>query len=106
LRFQETSLFESLDLPAVKPGARLDNTTLSYIVGLQRALRERSSLDQAGSEEVRRANGAVHALLAETKGYLPHVEQAAAEALKASGHEGPVPFSSRNLLDLAAHLGF
>ncbi|MCO6502641.1 MAG: helix-turn-helix domain-containing protein [Acidimicrobiales bacterium] len=106
LRFQETSLFEDLDLPSVKPGAKLDNTTLSYIVGLQRALRERSGLDSAGSDDVRRANAAVHALLGETKGYLPHVEEAAAAALRAAGHEGPVPFSSRNLLDLAAHLGY
>ena len=105
LRFQDTSLFEALDLPAVKPGAKLDNTTLSYMVGLQREVRERSSLESAGSDEVRMANGAVHDLLRRANGYLPEIEGAAASALRAAGHEGPSPFSSRNLLDLAAHMG-
>jgi predicted transcriptional regulator len=48
----------------------------------------------------------VHRRLEETDGYLEEIEAEARTALAASGHEGDGPFSSRNLLDLAAHAGF
>jgi XRE family transcriptional regulator, fatty acid utilization regulator len=105
-RAQESALFESLDLPHVKPGARMDNETLTHLVGLHEALRLRSGLDTAGSEEVRRSNAAVHQLLEDAGGYLQPIEQAAAEALTKVGHAGNGPFSSRNLLDLVSRTGF
>ena len=106
LRSQETALFDGLDLPLVKPSARLDTQTLTHIVGLHDALRERSGLDTAGSEDVRRANGAVHHHVESRDGYLADVEQAARDALAACGYTGEGPFSSRNLLDLTAGAGF
>ncbi|MGB7860410.1 MAG: helix-turn-helix domain-containing protein, partial [Acidimicrobiia bacterium] len=106
LRSQQTALFDSLDLPTIKPTAKLDNQTLSHIVGLHDALRERSGLEAAGSEEVRRANGAVHHHLIDRNGYLSEVEEAARHALIASGYSGDGPFSSRNLLDLTTSAGF
>jgi predicted transcriptional regulator len=63
-------------------------------------------LTSAGSQEVRRANGEVSAWLASHDGYLEEVEQEAKRALDSSGYEGEGPFSSRNLLDLAARAGF
>jgi len=106
IRSQESSLFESLELPAVKPNAKMSTETLTHIVGLHDALRDKSGLDSAGSEDVRRANGAVHAYLADHDGYLESVEAVAREALAASGYAGEGPFSSRNLLDLVADSGF
>ncbi len=106
LRSQESALFDSLDLPAIKPSARLDNETLIHLVGLHEALRERSSLASAGSEEVRRANGQVTSWVAHQDGYLDEVEVEARHALETSGYAGEGPFSSRNLLDLAASAGF
>lgn len=106
LRSQETALFESLDLPTVKPTARLDTETLTHLVGLHEALRERSGLDTAGSDEVRQANAKVAAYLTESDGYLANVEAAAREALTASGYTGEGPFTSRNLIDLTSHAGF
>ncbi|MEA1904233.1 MAG: helix-turn-helix domain-containing protein [Actinomycetota bacterium] len=106
IQSQQTSLFESLGLPAVKPNARMDNETLAHIVGLHEALRQKSSLESAGSEEVRRANGAVARHLSESDGYLEELEWAAQDALKASGYTGEGPFSSRNLIDLSSHAGF
>ncbi len=106
LRSQETALFDSLDLPAIKPSAKLDNETLVHLVGLHDALRERSNLGSAGSEEVRRANGQVSVWIAGQDGYLEDVETEARRALDSSGYEGEGPFSSRNLLDLAARAGF
>ncbi len=106
IRHQDSALFEALDLPPVRPSAKLDNETLAHLVGLHEALRERSSLAAAGSEEVRRANGEVTAWLAAQDGYLEDVEEAARRALGTSGYEGDGPFSSRNLLDLASRAGF
>jgi predicted transcriptional regulator len=106
LRSQDTALFDSLDLPAVKPSAKLDNETLTHLVGLHDALRERSKLGSAGSNEVRRANGEVTAWLRHHDGYLPEVEAEARRALDSSGYPGEGPFSSRNLLDLTDRAGF
>jgi transcriptional regulator with XRE-family HTH domain len=106
LRSQDTALFDSLHLPMIKPNAKLDNETLTHLVGLHEALRERSNLGSAGSEEVRRANGEVTAWLSEHDGYLPGVEAEARRALESSGYPGEGPFSSRNLLDLTDRAGF
>lgn len=106
LRAQSTALFESLDLPAVKPSARMDNETLRHLVGLHDALRERSGLDTAGSEDVLRANAKVARRLTERDGYLASIEGLAKQALETSGYAGEGPVTSRNLLDLAAKAGF
>jgi transcriptional regulator with XRE-family HTH domain/predicted transcriptional regulator len=105
-RSQESALFQSLGIPAVKPSARVDSITLEHIVGLHEVIRERSGLGSAGSDEVRRANGELHAYLADRNGYLKDIEVAAHEALEASGYAGEGPFSSRNLIDLTASNGF
>lgn len=106
IRAQESSLFESLDIPSIKPSARVDNQTLAHIVGLHDAIREKSSLGSASSEDVRAANGAVHSHLMDRDGYLKEIEVAARDALVASGYSGEGPFSSRNLIDLTASTGF
>ncbi len=106
IRSQESSLFETLDIPAIKPSAKVDNQILAHIVGLHDAIRERSSLESAGSEEVRRANGSVQDYLMDNDGYLKEVEVAARDALESSGYAGDGPFSSRNLMDLTASIGF
>lgn len=106
MKAQDTSLFETLDIPRIKPSAKVDNQTLAHIVGLHEAIKERSSLESAGSEEVRRANGAVQSYLMENNGYLKEVEVAARDALESSGYVGEGPFSSRNLIDLTASIGF
>ncbi len=106
IRSQETALFESLDLPTVKPSAKLDTQTLEHLVGVHQALRDRSGLDQAGSEDVRRANARVAARLTSSDGYLTDIEETAQQALAASNYTGEGPFTSRNLIDLTAHAGF
>ena len=106
LKAQSTALFDSLGIPQVKPSARMDNQTLEHLVGLHQALREKSAIAAAGSEDVRRANGAVARRLSAADGYLEAVEESAGEALEASGYAGEGPFTSRNLIDLAGHSGF
>lgn len=106
IRAQESALFDSLDIPTIKPSAKVDTQTLAHIVGLHDAIRERSGLRAAGSDDVRAANGDVHTHLMENNGYFKEIEVAAREALDASGYTGEGPFSSRNLIDLTANTGF
>jgi len=105
IRAQESALFETFDIPTIKPSAKVDNQTLAHIVGLHDVIRAKSNLKSAGSEDVRKANGAVHTYLVENDGYLKEVEVAAREALESSGYAGEGPFSSRNLIDLTASIG-
>jgi transcriptional regulator with XRE-family HTH domain len=106
LRSQDTSLFESLDLPAIKPSAKLDNETLAHIVGLHETLQEKSGLGDASGEEIRRANGEVTRWITSYDGYLESIEEEAAKALATSGYVGEGPFNSRNLIDLTSRAGF
>lgn len=106
IRAQETPLFASLDLPPVRPSAKMDNETLAHLVGLHQALRERSGLGGAESKEVRRANASVASEVAARDGYLEHVEEVARQALKAANYSGDGPMASRNLFDLAASIGY
>lgn len=106
LRAQDSSFFESLDLPTIKPSAKLDNETLGHIVGLHEQLQKKSGLGSANSVEIKRANGIVTEWLTSLGGYLEPVEEEAAEALATSGYAGEGPFTSRNLIDLTSRAGF
>jgi transcriptional regulator with XRE-family HTH domain len=106
LRSQDTALFDKLDIPQIRPSARIDDAVLAHIIGLHEALQEKSGLGAASGEEVRQANGLVVDWITDADGYLAHIEDEAAQALATSGYTGEGPFSSRNLLDLAATAGF
>ena len=106
LKSQESSLFDSLDLPAIKPSAKLDNEILAHIVGLHETLQEKSGLGHASGEEIRRANGEVTEWITSNDGYLEHIEEEAGKALATSGYLGEGPFNSRNLIDLTSRAGF
>ena len=106
LRAQETQWFASTGLPTIKPSSKLDDSTLAQIVGLQEELRLRSTIDAAGTEQIREANGALSAKLSEADGYLADLEVVAKDALRQAGYSGTGPFTSRNLLDLTTSLGY
>ncbi|HEY5890812.1 MAG TPA: helix-turn-helix domain-containing protein [Acidimicrobiia bacterium] len=106
LRAQDSSLFERMDIPEIRPSAKLDDTVMAHIVGLHEALQERSELGSATGEEIRKANGLVTGWIAAAGGYLEDIEDEAARALATSGYVREGPFSSRNLIDLADSAGF
>ena len=106
LKSQESALFDALDLPPVRPSSRMDTETLTHLVGLHEALRQRSGLGTAGSEDVRRANGEVQRWLTEETDISREWSRSPARLLRPAGTQGEGPFSSRNLLDLAKRGGF
>jgi XRE family transcriptional regulator, fatty acid utilization regulator len=106
LRSQGTAMFGRLDIPEIRPSSKLDDKVMAHIVGLHEALQEKSELGAASSDEIRQANGTLVDRITECDGYLESIESEAAMALTTSGYEGEGPFSSRNLIDLAASAGF
>lgn len=93
-----------LDLPQIKPSARLSDEVLTHLIGLYRHLDQQPSPVVAA--EVRRANGELTRELTDADGYLAEIEAAASEAVARSGYSGNGPLSSRNLLDLVTSLGY
>lgn len=101
----QTSL-PDLGLPYVRASARLPDEVLAHMVGLYRTIQARERPTPVTAAEVRRINGEMTNELAGADGYLDEIERAAEEAVIRSGYQGAGPISSRNLLDLAAYLGF
>ena len=95
-----------LGLPYLRPSARLSDEVLAHLVGLYRRLNEGARPNPVTAGEVRRVNGEMTRELRDVDGYLENVEKAATVALGKSGYAGSGPVSSRNLIDLAAALGF
>lgn len=103
---QAQSSMPDLGLPYLRPSARLPDEVLVHLVGLYRRLQRTDRPTPITAGEVRRINGEMTRELTSHDGYLIEVEEAADEAVAISGYPGTGPISSRNLLDLAASVGF
>ncbi|MFP3915070.1 MAG: helix-turn-helix domain-containing protein [Actinomycetota bacterium] len=95
--------FSHLDLPYIRPSPALSDDILEHLVGLYRVVGPGPGETDG---ELRAANAATGRWLREQDGYLPDVEAVAGGILKAVGHGGQGPVSSRTLLDIASHLGY
>jgi transcriptional regulator with XRE-family HTH domain/predicted transcriptional regulator len=103
---QAQASLPDLGLPYVRASARLPDEVLVHLVGLYRRLQTPKRPTPVTAGEVHRINGEMTRELASVDGYLAEVELAAQEAVAVSGYPGTGPISSRNLLDLAATIGF
>lgn len=105
-RMQTDERFRPLDLPYIRPAPSLNDETLTHLVGLYRALAGGTVVGNTGQGALREANAAVYRWLRQHDGYLSDLEAVAHGILEVVGHTGDGPLSSRNLLDIAAHVGF
>jgi transcriptional regulator with XRE-family HTH domain len=111
---QEDPRYAALQLPLLRPTARLDDAVLEHVVALFERVRELSSAPSgiAGSGEgvatsgARAANAAMRDEMRKRDNYFGEIEKEAATALGAVGYGGPGAVSERHLTDLAAHYGF
>jgi transcriptional regulator with XRE-family HTH domain/predicted transcriptional regulator len=113
---QEDPRYRSLQLPYLRPSARLDDAALEHIVTLFDRLRDVSSapggispspLSEDGrSTGARAANAAMRNEMRKRDNYFEEIEQAATSALDVIGYSGPGAVSERHLTDVAAHFGF
>jgi predicted transcriptional regulator/transcriptional regulator with XRE-family HTH domain len=102
---QRADSFDSLRIPAVRPGPRLPTEALEALVGLHRALADVHADRAATPEHARRANAKLRQRMREQDNYFGDVEKVAADLLNATGyHDGPITRTVVNRM--AAHFGF
>jgi predicted transcriptional regulator len=124
---QDDPMYRDLQLPYLRPSARLDDTALEHVVALFERVRELSSpAPTALSSAIpsfpsafplatersalgvgaRAANAAMRDEMRKRDNYFEEIEQIATSALEAVGYAGPGAVSERHLTDVAAHFGF
>jgi transcriptional regulator with XRE-family HTH domain/predicted transcriptional regulator len=113
---QEDGPYRQLQLPYLRPSARLDDTALEHIVALYERVRElggavspsASHGEPSGTSPAgaRAANAAMRDEMRKRDNHFEEVEAAATAALDAVGYSGPGAVSERHLTDVAAHFGF
>ena len=104
-KMQRAESFNSLRIPAVRPGPRLPTEALEALVGLHRALASVQAERAATPEHARRANAKLRQRMREQDNYFGDVEKVASDLLNATGYrDGPI---TRTVVDrMAGHLGF
>jgi transcriptional regulator with XRE-family HTH domain/predicted transcriptional regulator len=107
---QEDPRYEALQLPLLRPSARLDDAAMEHVVALFDRVRELSSPGLSAPAGLgagaRSANAAMRDEMRKRDNYFGEVEREASGALTAVGYGGPGAVSERHLTDLAAHYGF
>lgn len=106
--------FATLDLPRVRPSAKIDDDVLETMLGLWDAVD--AATDSAASagpdghrrlaDQARAANLALRTEMRAHDNHFPEIEEQAAKALAAAGYPGSGPISERVLTELAAWCGF
>jgi predicted transcriptional regulator/DNA-binding Xre family transcriptional regulator len=107
---QRDPLYQALQLPYLRPGARLGTAALEHLVALYEKVKELSAREgqQAGPPggEAQAAMAAIRAEMRRRDNYFEEIEQVASQALEAAGYRGPGAVSERNLHDVARYFGF
>ena len=110
-RLQSGRWRETLGLPLVRAGARVDDDLLETLVGLYEAL-PRTEVSRVGlarqraDSQARSANLALRTEMRARDNYFAEIEAVAVETLAASGYTGEGPPSEKHLTDLVAHHGY
>jgi XRE family transcriptional regulator, fatty acid utilization regulator len=105
-RAQEEPLYQSLDLPYLKPSARVPDVALEHLAALYRSLSRRAEVAAQSPEGARRANAALRLEMRSADNYFPEIELVAHDALVAIGWDETRAVSERAMVDLARHFGF
>ena len=119
---QEDPLYRSLQLPYLRPSARLDDVALEHLVALFSRVQDITSATpspaalaverglSAPAVGARVANAAMRDDMRKRDNYFAEIEGVATAALDAIGYAGPGAVagavSERHITDLAAHFGF
>ncbi|HXR21538.1 MAG TPA: XRE family transcriptional regulator [Acidimicrobiales bacterium] len=112
---QDDPRYQALQLPYLRPSARLDNAALEHVVALFERVRELSSSHTptassgapgAGPRGARAANAAMRHEMRNRDNYFEEIEQAASQGLAAVGYSGPGAVPEGILTDVAKYFGF
>ena len=104
-RAQEDPVYRELELPMLKPNAKLPDVALEHILGLYNELKGRAQATMATREEARIANSELRAEMRARGNYFAEIEQIAADAVAGAGYSGG-GFTEGTIQAMAALFGF
>lgn len=104
-RAQDDPVYKALELPILKPHAKLPDLALEHIVGLYGELKGRAQAAMATREEARIANSELRAKMRKRGNYFEEIEQIAAAAVAGAGYLGG-GFTEGTVQAMAAQFGF
>ncbi len=104
-RAQEDPTYRALELPVLKPGARLPDIALEHMLALFGELKGREQATMATREEARIANSDLRAEMRDRGNYFEDIERIAAQAVAAAGYTGG-GFTEGTTQAMAAEFGF
>jgi len=106
-RAQEDPRYQALELPYLKPTAKLGDEVLEHIVALWNAIPQNDNGRALRVEDkARQANAALRDEMRSQDNYFEGIEAVVNEALGAIDYPGSGPMSERHITDLATHFGF
>ena len=88
VRAQGDPVYRDLELPALKPNAKLPDIALEHILSLYQELKGRAQATMATREEARIANSELRAEMRARGNYFAEIEEIAAEAVAGAGYSG------------------
>ncbi len=105
-RHQKDGRYGELNLPYLKPTARMPDEVLEHLVALYQALvaAEEAAAIRPGDDQ-RQANNLLRQQMRDRNNYFGDIEVEAQRVLEAVGYDGG-PISERILTDVVAHYGF
>src|ERR1022692_4623437 len=102
---QRDPAYAGLQLPYLRPGARVPSDVLEHVVALYGELRDQRAKRTATPEEARTANAGLRAMMRDRGNYFADIERAPAAALAPVGYTGGA-LSQGMLLSVVSHHGF
>ena len=112
-QIQEDPRYRSLQLPYLRPTARLDDAVIEHLVALFGHIKGMEQSSQrvppgagGGPLGARPSNAAMRDEMRKRDNYFEEIEKVASEALTAAGYGGPGAVSERTITDVAAYFGF
>ncbi len=109
---QEDPRYQALQLPYIRPTARLDDAVLEHLVALFGRVSELSAESPPAGPDpetalgARASNASMRTEMRTRANYFEDIEKVASEALTAAGYGGPGAVSERTITDVAAYFGF
>ncbi len=104
-RAQEDPVYRDLQLPLLRPSAKLPDVAMEHILALYGELKGREQVTMATREEARIANSELREEMRERGNYFEEIEQIAARAVAGAGYSGG-GFTEGTTQAMAAQFGF
>ncbi len=107
VKAQEHPAYRALELPHLKPNAKISDDVLEHLTTLWEQIPNTDGTRALRAEDkARLANAELRMEMRARDNYFEEIEKVVNESLDAIGYPGVGPLSERHITDLAAHFGF